>query len=210
MLLTNCNNFRTYRTVSVAATQVISGIPPIHLLIEERRNMFEGTAGYENSREARIRTISKLQEEWSTQVETAQWTKRLIPDLRVWLDCPHRDKSNFRCNPQPTNMVNYYFTQALTGRSFKKFTCRIGKTEDDLCERYEEVDNALHALFECSRWRERRRAAEAEMGNIFSTNSLIRTMCENRTKWDIGFAYISNVMKVKEEEERRDQTPGEE
>ncbi|KAJ8914535.1 hypothetical protein NQ315_002808 [Exocentrus adspersus] len=95
-----------YRTVSAATAQVISCIPPIHLLMEERRNVFGGTAGYENNREARARTIN----------------------------FPHRD-------------VNYFFTQALTGHGFfRKYTYRIGKTEDDLCERCEEVDSPLHAF----------------------------------------------------------------
>ncbi|KAJ8917005.1 hypothetical protein NQ315_012922 [Exocentrus adspersus] len=89
-------------TVSTAAAQVIAGVPPIHLLVEERAALYEARPGYGNGKEARDRTIERWQEEWDAHGSTAQWTKMLIPDIKSWLDCPHRT-------------TDYYFTQALTG-----------------------------------------------------------------------------------------------
>ena len=47
-------------------------------------------------------TTEKWQEIWDNHTTTAQWTKKLIPNIAKWLECTHR-------------RVDYTLTQFLTG-----------------------------------------------------------------------------------------------
>ncbi|KAJ8918244.1 hypothetical protein NQ315_014114 [Exocentrus adspersus] len=93
------SNFGLYNGLQ----RYISGTPPINLLAEERKLIYEKRPGYENSKEARIRTIiDKWQEELVSHADTAQWTKRLIPNIVQWWACKYSNK-------------DYFFTQVSTG-----------------------------------------------------------------------------------------------
>ncbi|KAJ8964235.1 hypothetical protein NQ314_005064 [Rhamnusium bicolor] len=88
-----------YRTTSTVALQVITGVIPIDLMVEERRYLYEMGNGQELAirKAARERTLNLWQRRWELNEEKGQWTKRLIPDLRPWVTCRHRriDKSLF-------------------------------------------------------------------------------------------------------------------
>ncbi|KAJ8912033.1 hypothetical protein NQ315_000526 [Exocentrus adspersus] len=149
---------RKLKTVSIAATQVISGTPPIDLLAEKRKLMFQKRSGYENSGKARKRTIQKWQEEWDSHVDTAQWTKRLIPNISQWITCKFRN-------------TNYFFMQALTGHeSFTAYTHQISKTVNDRCRYCGDTDTLEHTLFSCIRCEVRRGAAKVYLGKDTDTH----------------------------------------
>lgn len=102
-----------YRTISTAAVQVIAGIPPIDLLIEERSKSF--TMQGKAKQYIRNDTIKTWQERWQNETEKGQWTKKLISNLGKWVNCKHRK-------------TNYFITQDLSGHaSFKCYTHRIKK-----------------------------------------------------------------------------------
>ncbi|XP_045482748.1 uncharacterized protein LOC123686565 [Harmonia axyridis] len=64
-----------YRTVSAEAVQVISGYPPIDLMVAKRCFLY--TVGGRlpgNRRMARVRTIKKWQERWRREDRVAGWT----------------------------------------------------------------------------------------------------------------------------------------
>lgn len=56
-----------YRTVSAAAVSVISGMVPIHLVVEERRSLRMREA--RNKTEARERALLTWQHEWEQTTE---------------------------------------------------------------------------------------------------------------------------------------------
>ena len=125
----------SYRTVSAIALQVITGIPPIDLQVQERRNLSIANGDKREARkEERQATIRNWQTMWEENVLKAQWTKTLIPDIRPWIECKHR-------------VTNYYLTQILTGHgSFFTYLKRFGKIDTDVaCT----VDNKtqLHTHF---------------------------------------------------------------
>jgi len=65
------------------------------------------------------------------------------------------------------------------------------------------VDDAAHTLFECDAWEGRRRICSLTVGYEISLENLIKIMLESEEKWETITKYISEVMKLKEVEERR-------
>lgn len=81
-----------YRTVSATAMQIITGIPPITMLIEERHRLYQLINGHtkEGKKKEREVTLSIWQDTWTKHEGTAEWTETLIPDLCKWVSCKHR------------------------------------------------------------------------------------------------------------------------
>lgn len=176
-----------YRTVSSQALQVIAGVPPIRLLVEERESQYRERTTKTESRET---TLKKWQSSWSTTLNVAQWTREMIPRIDPWVKCGHR-------------RVDYYLTQVLTGHgSFQSYTRRIGKTSDDLCRYCREVDTVEHTLFQCPRWEEGRRRTSTKVGTIISLANMTALMTNDREAWDHIHTYIKDVMMAKEKDER--------
>lgn len=100
-----------YRTVSAAAVQVITAIPPIDLLARERSSLYRSPYRYQPGvqRQQRQRTIQRWQCLWSAHVGSAAWTQKLIPDVKKWVSCRHKT-------------TNYWFTQFLTGHGSSRPT----------------------------------------------------------------------------------------
>lgn len=106
-----------YRTVSAAAVQVIAGTLPIEIIINEQRELFESGRGHtaEKKIEVRESSIAKWQTKWENNEITAQWLKKLIPNIKPWINCKFKK-------------TNYFFTQFLTGHgSYKAYTFKIKK-----------------------------------------------------------------------------------
>ncbi|XP_018576382.1 uncharacterized protein LOC108914939 [Anoplophora glabripennis] len=115
-----------YRTISASAAQVIAGVPPIHLLVEERAKMYEEQSPSPD-REA---TIRAWQLEWTENEDVAIWTRSLIKEVGPWMGCAHRN-------------VDYYLTQILSAHgTFGSYLKRIGKKPDDQCTELD-VENLI-------------------------------------------------------------------
>lgn len=181
-----------YRTVSAEALQVITGIPPIELLAEERRILYCSPPGsIKPARDkAREQTIQNWQERWTNNTRNAQWTKTVITDLDGWIKCRHRG-------------LSYYLTQALTGHGcFKTYTKRIGKTDDDICMYCSEVDTADHTLFGCGKWENEREQTSRQLGQPLSRENMAGLMVKDRESWNLIEEYVKKVMQEKEKDER--------
>ena len=88
-----------YQTVSTSAVLVLASVPPIDLLVEERKETFqlrkeltcltnlqEIARGKEAIRkDGRRRLVEKWQTRWHGD-QSGRWTHRLIPELATWLD----------------------------------------------------------------------------------------------------------------------------
>lgn len=184
-----------YRTVSTNAVQVVTATAPIHLLAEERRYVHERGGGHLPAvrTEARERTLDMWQAEWDQCRMVAQWTKRLIPDIRPWVTCQHRT-------------TDYFMTQVLTGHgSFGTYTKRIGKTEHHRCRYCDDEDTPEHTLFQCGRWERDRREAGTSLGVELDAGNITQEMMRSMRRWNIIHGFVRKIMKIKEEEERREQ-----
>lgn len=179
-----------YRTVSAEALQVIAGATPIHLAAMERKRLFnmgESTSALKKA--ARHETLMEWQRSWSAMTSKAQWTKRLIPDIVLWVNCPHR-------------RVSYYFTQFLTGHgSFGTFTARIGKTESDLCWRCDAPDSPEHLLYHCTRWQTERELLERELRTIPPIQDLTRLLCGYKRVFASVYDFVTAAVRKKEIED---------
>lgn len=182
-----------YRTVSIAAIQVITGVIPIDLLVEERRYLYKhNDVDLQTAKiVARRNSVTRWQARWEDNNTKGQWTKRLIPNIAKWLDCTHRQ-------------LDYYLTQVLTGHgAFKTYTRRIGKEENDTCVYCGESDTVEHTVFQCNRWGGIRETVYAQLGHDLDPDVMIERMIQTQGNWTIIHNMIKTVMRNKEMEERR-------
>lgn len=181
-----------YRTTSAEALQVITGVIPIDLLIIERRQIHRAGEGqnHETKVRAREETIEAWQSRWHENTGKAQWTKRLITDLKPRVKCAFKG-------------THYGLTQFLTGHgSFKSYTKRIAKTRDDLCVYCGECDTPEHTIFLCPRWSLARQYLFLEIDRTLSADNIIDFMLESRSNYKRIWKFISATMLRKEQEER--------
>lgn len=107
-----------HRIVKAKTLQTVAGGVPIRIIIEGRKIFcdrdYRKAASVKN--EERTVTVRKWQRESDATADVPKWTKRPIPDIRLWLKYEHR-------------RGNYFVTQALSGYGcFAVYTKRIGKS----------------------------------------------------------------------------------
>ena len=77
-----------YRTVSMSAILVISGVIPIGLKANERKKMWETknvNGETVNVDGARKITFQHWQEKWNTET-SVRWATKLLPDITSWME----------------------------------------------------------------------------------------------------------------------------
>lgn len=126
------------------------------------------------------------------EYEGSTWTKTLIPDLKSWYD-------------RKIGSLDYHTTQVLTGHGcFQEYLYRIKKVQSPTCLYCErEVDNAEHTLFKCDFWRPRKIKVEAALKQELTKNSMVRLMINTEENWNTIRDYIQEIMRTKEEDERK-------
>lgn len=181
-----------YKTTSNEALQIITGITPIDIMVEERVRMHRrnGQTLEEARLTAKDKSIETWQRRWSENLHKGQWTKKLIPVIKTWLECKHRQ-------------LDYFLTQALTGHgSFRTYTKKIGKDIDDACVYCQQVDTPQHTIFQCPRWEPERLAAYSNTNvQHLRPDNLISQMTTSKDRWEIIHNMIKKIMKQKEKEE---------
>lgn len=187
---------QAYRTVSSEAAQAVAGIPPIDLLVMERQRTYLEGGTEDEIRAAKRVTLEQWQERWSGQQTKAAWTRRIMRELSVWVECPHKT-------------TGYYFTQFMTGHGcFQNYLKRIGKSQRDECRYCQGINNsedsAEHTIFYCQQWQPWRADVYNREGDLTPEN-IIGKMCSNKGSWDTIYKFIVNVIEKKEEEERKSQ-----
>lgn len=166
-----------YRTVSTAAACVLSSVKPLWIQAEERAARKNGVSKTVADAEAWARWQTAWQQE-----PTGAWTRRLIPDIRLWADRLHGE-------------VNYWLTQTLTGHgAFRSFLHRIGKLASADCPTCPgQTDNAEHAIFSCAEHSTRRQRCWAQTGTL-TPDTLISRMVQDRDSWDAIADYLISIM----------------
>ena len=176
-----------YRTAPSAAIEVISGIPPIHLQVAERTRADLTT----DKGEAKRWMEDRWQEEWRDPTAiTAKWTRRLIPDVRLWKNRKHGE-------------VNFHLTQFLTGHGvFGNYFLRFNLDVSDACWFCGIPDSPAHTIFDCERWEEDRIRTNAAVGITLTPDNICETMLDCKGNWGTVANYIVGVMRKKEDHER--------
>lgn len=174
-----------YRTTSLAALQVITGIIPIDLLIDEIQKIEHSNKTIETRKEVRINTIKIWQARWDV-TENGKWTRDIIPDINKWLD-----------NKGETN---YYLTQVLTGHGcFQKYLNKIKKSNNTICKHCKaETDDVEHTLLKCPEWREQTTGIRK---NNTTMKEIIKNMLKDNINWNEIKEEIGNTLKLKERKE---------
>lgn len=175
-----------YRTISAEAVRVITGIPPMHLLVQERVETYQGNL----KTEARSKLWIKWQEEW-VNGKYGRWTYSLIPNIREWVERPYGE-------------VDYYITQALSGHGcFKSYLFNRTKSPTNHCVYCNELDDAQHTLFECPRWSVLRHQYYIAMSIPFTAETMMNSLKGGEKNWTLAYTVIKGIIKTKEEEARR-------
>lgn len=168
---------RAYRTTSTKALLVLARMPPIDMLARQR-----GQAEKERhiqTQEEYLAMVDKWQNRWEANDGTANWTRRMIPDIRPWLSRKHGD-------------IGYHMSQVLTGHGcFGAYLKRFGIKDTDECVCCGATDTVEHTFYECAYWQEVRRDAEQQVGNLTPENT-VEKMLENEENWKT----ISNLAKI--------------
>ena len=179
---------QAYRTASSSALCVIAGYPPAALMIEGRCRVYR--EGARRRQEIEDEILDRWQESWEHS-PTGHWTRKLIPNIRAWLE-------------RTAGMTDYFLTQFLTGHgNFKTYLARIGKSSNTTCDHCGGVDGPGHAVLECPRWGNLRRDAEAAIGRALLPETVVATMTETEAGWKIIHGYVRSVLSEKETEEGR-------
>ncbi|CAH1383651.1 unnamed protein product [Tenebrio molitor] len=114
-----------------------------------------------------------------------------MPDIRPWVTRKY-------------GSVSFRMTQMLSGHGcFVAYLHRIGRSETAGCwfcggER----DDAEHTLIVCERWKSERAKFRKNTEN-WTTSNLISIMLRSQEDWDAVQNMMEEIMKQKEEEERR-------
>lgn len=134
---------RAYKTISTPAVQLIAGTIPIDLLAEERVELHK--RGRESRPEIQAETRQKWQMRWQRIKDKTEWTKRLIPNIGIWLDRKHGE-------------VSHHLTQVISGHGcFQPYLERFKIIEDASCTYCrKENDSVEHSIFYCHKWRNER------------------------------------------------------
>ncbi|XP_060516193.1 uncharacterized protein LOC132695754 [Cylas formicarius] len=174
-----------YRTVSTEGISVIAGIPPIALLIEERRQRYSGAT----KNEARNILQTSWQKKWDTGTY-GRWAHQLIPDIQQWIN-------------RPRGEVDYFLTQALSGHGcFGKYLSDRGRAQTSDCQYCGLLDDVEHILFHCHRWKEQRIMYSCTTGTNFNPRNMMASLMGEENKWREAYRVIRKIIENKERDIR--------
>lgn len=102
----------------------------------------------------RNRTTTKWQQEWDAEAITFQWTKKLISEIKNWVERKHGE-------------INYYLTQLLSGHGrFNSYLCRFNIKDNDHCIYCGQTATSEYTVLKCSRWNSIRKKATDTIGQV--------------------------------------------
>lgn len=177
---------RAYRTTSNEALCVVTGIPPIHLLVEERVGVYSGVS----PEVQHAMTENKWQQEWDNNETKGQWTKTLITSITNWRNRKHGE-------------LTYHLTQVLTGHGcFRAYLYKIRRADSEDCPYCGLRDDVKHTIFECPRWAEQRCRIARCVEEDVEDGNLVRNMLESEEKWATITENLREIISTKETEEK--------
>lgn len=131
-----------------------------------------------------------MSREWQARWDTATWTWRLIKDVDMgrWA-------------------FTFHLTQVLSGHGcFASYLYRFNLLQSPrywFCD--SDDDDVKHSIFVCNAWETRRSKISWFSGVEFTSESMVKKMLRSMEAWNVISYFIHEVLKTKEEEERRRQ-----
>ena len=187
---------RAYRTVSYDAVCVIADMTPIHLLAEERAEVYGRRR--ENqivdrrtiAEETRVAVTERWQRLWDVS-SRGRWTHRLIPNILIWVTRKHGE-------------VDFYIAQLLTGHgAFRAYLERFQLGDDASCPTCQpEPEDAEHVFFRCPRFDAERRTLQQHFQQQLSPETLINEMMASDTTWAATGDFAASVIRKLRQAER--------
>lgn len=194
-----------YRTISYEVATVLARIPPWIMTAKKYQRIYErlqdikrnDTWTEEKGKDIKEEEDDRMMEEWmvhlkQTQLPGLELRKAIVESFAQWI-------------LRPFGGMNFHTTQILSNHGcFRKFLYRIKKSETPICIHCKTaVETAEHTLFECNTWNTER----AELMNTLKCENnnmteLIKTICEEKSKWQAFNKFANEVMSQKEEYER--------
>ncbi|CAH0386630.1 unnamed protein product [Bemisia tabaci] len=173
----------SYRTVSDACLDIISGIPSTKILIKEKIEKYNRKDPYEIEQDKKIR----WQIEWE-ETKGNLWIKKLIPQIHIWLNRKHGN-------------TNYYLTQFLTNHgAYAQYLFRFKKRSDPFCPMCKNltIDDAEHTFFHCESFKLLRNSLQSKLNVSITPENIIEQMINTKKNWYLIQYYITEVLKQKQ------------
>ena len=169
-----------YRTTSNSALDLISGIPPIGHLIEERLRLRKREEDKPTIK-ASIRSV--WIDDWMRDQNSDVWLKQLIPDPERWLTRNHGD-------------LNFFLTQVLTGHgAFNSYLNRFKISTSDVCPHCPSaIDTPEHTIFKCAHYTPQRSRLEACTGQILTVDNFEDLILSSESNWCSVCSYIKLLL----------------
>lgn len=188
-----------YRTISTSAAAVLASIPPVDLLLEERREIYEETKSIANvgmlhdinrksiKLNARKRLYQKWQLRWDTD-QTGRWTHKLIPNIEKWVERKHGE-------------INFFLTQALSGHgNFATYLEKFKIREHGICDMCGEINDTVeHTIFVCCAWEQLRRDLNRSIRANITAENFVNIMMEKVENWKACSSFIEHILRAKAE-----------
>lgn len=190
---------RSYRTVSTNAAFVLARAKPWEETIKTHAKKWRERQGRQEDANSDIAPTDEhateaLINDWEAGVtEGAEWTRRLIPDVRGWYGRGH-------------GQMTYHLSQVLSGHGcFQAYLHRFRRASSSLCMLCdsEEDDTAEHAVFRCARFEEQRRQLESSLGATIAPENLMELALRDEAGWQHVARVAEDIMKVRETLERQ-------
>jgi hypothetical protein len=184
-----------YRTVSLEASQVLSGLVPIDLLAKERERLYKNYNS-EITEEIKLKERQASLREWQRRWDEAnsgRWTYQLIRNIEPWIGRKHGE-------------VTFRMVQCMTGHGvFGKFLKRINKVDTEGCNYCaSEKDDAEHTVFWCTEWAQERERLKLtlELHETLTPENLVSYLLKNESNWNAIRRFMESIMQKKEMDER--------
>lgn len=190
---------RSYRTVSTNAALVLARATPWEETITMHAKKWRERQGRHeeanrNFAPADEHATGTLITDWEAGVtEGAEWTRRLIPDVRGWYGRGH-------------GQLTYHLSQVLSGHGcFQAYLHRFRRASSPLCMLCdsEEEDTAEHAVFRCARFEEQRKQLEFSLGATIAPENLMGLALRDEASWQHVTRVAEYIMKARETLERQ-------
>ena len=188
-----------YRTISTDAASVLAGVPPIELILQERKEIYNARASGNSERtlikrNAREKLLQTWQRQWD-ETERGRWTHELIPNIELWQKRKHGE-------------LNFYLTQVFSGHgNFGSYLRRFQRRQSAICEMCNEYDDDVeHTITKCSFWNSRRNTLPDDLRNM-TIEQLMELMLTRVEKWYIYSNFIQEILREKTDIQRHVQVP---
>lgn len=175
-----------YRTVSDTCLDMISGVPPADLLVEERVRRARKD---QDANEIRSEIYAKWRERW-TEDPGDIWFKTLVKNFDDWI---YRDHGS----------PDYYISQFLSGHGcFGSYLCRMKIFDSSNCRMCKTPlhDSPKHAFFECESYKNEREVLEGLLDTEFRPDTVIGCMLESKEKWSHVHKYVRKILEERQPE----------